>query len=146
MSLRYADSEPWQTWIRFWAKVEKTPSCWIWHGSRQPRNYGTFKVGGFAVLAHKFIWEMMFGPVPEGLELDHKCRVHSCVNPSHLEPVPHKVNVYRGVSFIPLQAIQTHCKRGHLLAGENLKKTKKGRTCLTCIRLSYPAKYRRKPI
>jgi len=55
------------------------------------------KSGGKTVRAHRFYYERINGPIPDGLELDHLCRVHSCVNPDHLEPVTHTVNMRRGI-------------------------------------------------
>jgi hypothetical protein len=80
----------------FWAKVQKLPDgCWLWLGSRNKR-YGYFK--GAHIHAHKYAYELMIGPVPDGLELDHLCRNRYRVNPSHLEAVPHQINVARGAS------------------------------------------------
>ena len=78
----------------------KTQSCWIWTGasvnSRGPR-YGTYRLSnGKAKKAHRMIYESLKGLIPVGLELDHLCRNTLCVNPEHLEPVTHKVNVQRG--------------------------------------------------
>src|SRR5947209_2044527 len=82
---------------RIWSKVEKTASCWNWNGSKL-RGYGLFRVHSpqSMTYAHRFVYESIVGPIPEGLELDHLCRNPSCVNPDHLEAVPHKVNVLRG--------------------------------------------------
>ena len=80
----------------------KTP-CWIWQrGSSQSRRGGRYGVARrpgeeTPINAHILIWERFRGPVPEGCELDHLCRVTMCVNPDHLEPVPHDENVRRGV-------------------------------------------------
>lgn len=82
---------------RFWVKVEKTSSCWIWTGSRNGRGYGLFGAssGGAPVRAHRFSYELRFGPIPEGMQLDHLCEVKACVNPDHLEPVTNEENSRR---------------------------------------------------
>jgi hypothetical protein len=70
---------------RFWEKVDKEAAndCWEWTGSRSKAGYGTFNLGrrgeGYA-LAHRFAYESLVGPIPEGLCLDHLCRNEGCVN------------------------------------------------------------------
>lgn len=79
----------------FWAKVRKTGWCWLWLGSRYHR-YGYFQAAGQRMAAHRYAYELVVGPVPSGLELDHLCGNRYCVNPAHLEAVTHQVNVARG--------------------------------------------------
>lgn len=81
---------------RFWAKVEKTDTCWIWIASRDEDGYGTFKLNGRSRHAHVVSWEAANGQVPNGFELDHLCHNRPCVRPDHLEPVTHAENVRRG--------------------------------------------------
>jgi hypothetical protein len=86
-------------------------------------------------------YEMLVGPVPDGLELDHLCRVPACVNPDHLEPVTHIENVRRGRSY---WAERTHCSAGHEYTRENTRITKRGRTCRACKNETERAARRRK--
>jgi HNH endonuclease len=98
---------------RFWAKVDKNGpvpeerpelgACWIWTKSGSKRGYGSFRPGGERrkVPAHRWSYEAANGPIPEGLELDHLCRNHPCVRPSHLEAVTHRVNMQRGKMGAP---------------------------------------------
>jgi hypothetical protein len=72
--------------------------CWIWCLCTDGGGYGQTKVGGRAQLAHRVYYERHVGPIPDGLELDHLCRVRNCVNPDHLEPVTSAVNTQRGNS------------------------------------------------
>lgn len=72
----------------------ETP-CWLWRHAGGV-GYGTARVGGRTVNAHRLAYEAFVGPVPEGLELDHLCRVRRCVNPNHLEPVTRSENMRRG--------------------------------------------------
>lgn len=72
----------------------ETP-CWIWQGAVVHPGYGQMRRDGRRVMAHRFYYEREHGPVPDGLELDHLCRVYACVNPDHLEPVTHAVNMSR---------------------------------------------------
>jgi hypothetical protein len=80
-------------------KIEVSPSgCWIYATDREPNTYGrvSFQRGMRTRGAHVFIYEHFLGPIPDGMELDHLCRVPSCVNPDHLEPVTHQENALRG--------------------------------------------------
>ncbi len=128
---------------RFWEKVNKTSLCWLWT-STIAGGYGVFRLGSMAdgtrrrVPAHRFAYEQLVGPIPEGFDLDHLCRVRNCVNPEHLEPVTRRENLLRGVGIPALNAAKTHCKRGHPLSGENLIWQTNGyygaRQCRICIR------------
>lgn len=84
---------------RFWPKVDASGDCWEWTGARNPEGYGRIGAGrrGSATLhAHRVAWELLVGPVPAHLELDHLCRNPRCVNPDHLEPVSRTENIRRG--------------------------------------------------
>jgi hypothetical protein len=85
---------------RFLAKVQVDDNgCWRWTASRTPAGYGRIgrgRRGEGWTIAHRFAYEHVFGPVPDGLELDHLCRVRHCANPWHVEPVTHAENVARG--------------------------------------------------
>ena len=80
----------------FWSRVRKTSSCWIWLGPFLVRGYGAFYDQG-SISAHRWSYKHFVGPIPDGLELDHLCERHECVNPSHLEPVTHLVNCQRAI-------------------------------------------------
>jgi len=88
------------------------------------------------VRAHRYSYEAFVGPIPEGLTLDHLCRVRNCVNPEHLEPVSLKENLLRGDSSPAHNARKTHCMRGHALSGDNLyiNPGTGYRACRTCLR------------
>lgn len=89
--------------------------CWIWKGcKRDSKGYGDIRVGGAAILTHKAAFEIVYGPVPDGLELDHLCRVRACSNPNHLEAVSHRVNMLRA-ALIPRE----FCRQGHAFTPEN---------------------------
>lgn len=134
---------------RFWPQVSKgEPSaCWFWTGTRYPNGYGKFHLGGKngkGIGAHRFAYELLVGPIPDGLTLDHLCRNPPCVNPAHLEPVTQRENTLRGTGFIARQAAQTHCKRGHPLSGENLAIEGAGyRRCRACRREQNWSHYQR---
>ncbi len=123
---------------RFWAKVKKTDSCWLWTANKIGKGYGLFWVGptmkDFTV-AHRFAYELLVGPIPEGLTLDHLCKVKHCVNPAHLEPVTNRENVLRSDGITALSARQTHCKYGHPFSAENTYfRSEGGRKCRICIK------------
>ena len=100
---------------RFWPKVDKNGlnGCWVWVGLLNAYGYGEFNVNRRHLGAHRFSYTTIKGPIPEGLELDHLCRVPRCVNPDHLEAVTHQVNNMRGFSPSALAARKTHCPQGH---------------------------------
>lgn len=72
-----------------------TTPCWIWQHSLQVKGYGQRRYNGAVRLAHQVAYEQAYGVIPDGKEVDHLCRQRSCVNPQHLEAVPHVVNLRR---------------------------------------------------
>lgn len=122
---------------RFWSKVEPTGFCWNWTGKTSEKTgHGRFNPERTkSVAAHRFAYELLVGPIPEGLDLDHLCRHPPCVNPDHMDPVTNRENVLRGFGITAMQARQTHCVRGHEFTPENTHITKRGmRHCRTCSR------------
>lgn len=125
---------------RLWRYVDKTdPSgCWIWKGTMGHGGYGIFRMGGQGasyLRAHRVVYEEVAGPIPDGLVLDHLCRVRHCVNPGHLEPVTQEENVLRSPeSPSAVNSRKTHCKHGHPYSGDNLYVTPRGeRQCRICV-------------
>ena len=106
--------------------------CWVWQRGSDRHGYGRMKVGGKEMLAHRVSYEAFVGPIPEGMTIDHLCKVTLSVNPSHLEPVSNKENILRSDGITALAARKTHCKAGHLLGGENLYFFKGHRHCRAC--------------
>lgn len=81
-------------------------------GCRTGDGYGSVWRDGRMVSAHRAMYELMIGPVPDGLELDHLCRNRRCCNPGHLEAVTHAENVRRGELW-KVAGAKTHCVNGH---------------------------------
>lgn len=131
---------------RFWSRVEKTETCWLWRGTIMPNGYGTFtSERGGSALAHRIAYELAKGPVPDGLPLDHLCRVRHCVNPAHLEPVTNQENLRRGDGWTGQRARQTHCKHGHPFDEANTRIRPNGtRQCRACAREQARRAYHRK--
>lgn len=131
----------------FWAKVEKTEACWLWMASKCQGGYGRFRVGGVGrkkIQAHRFAYELLVGPVPDNLDLDHLCRVRDCVNPAHLEPVTRRENLLRGETLIAAQVLRTHCPRGHPYDEQNTRVYRGMRSCRACDRRKQLERYHRK--
>lgn len=126
---------------RFWAKVEKTETCWLWRAHRLPTGYGQFYFDGQMRYAHRVAYELFVGPIPAGLTIDHLCRVRACVNPDHLEPVTNRENILRGVAPSALNARKTHCIRGHVFLRLD---TRGHRDCGKCQAIRDEIKRRRR--
>ena len=120
---------------RFWAKADKSGECWLWTASRTKKGYGQFKAEHM-VYAHRFAYELLVGPIPDGLTIDHLCRVRHCVNPDHMEPVSNRVNVLRGDAVSALNVQKTHCPQGHPYDEANTRLYRGSRYCRTCKRAS----------
>lgn len=120
---------------RFMAKVEKTDTCWNWKAYVAPSGYGQFAGG----LAHRYAYTQFVGPIPTGLQIDHLCRVKTCVNPEHLEAVTQQENMRRGDGIDARNRAVTHCPLGHPYSGENtrISKSRNGlqRQCRACARI-----------
>lgn len=71
---------------RFWEKVNKSDGCWLWTASIYPKSgYGQFTdEHGKGITAHSFAWKLVFGEIPEGLDVCHTCDVRRCVRIDHL--------------------------------------------------------------
>jgi hypothetical protein len=134
-----------RTIARFWSKIEPNSPvpeyapdlgpCWVWQGAPGENGYGYFWYDDKKRLAHRFSFELFIGPIPDGLTLDHLCRVTMCVHPRHLEPVTDRVNILRGTGPGARNALATECAYGHPFDTENTYWYPNGdRGCRACIR------------
>lgn len=107
---------------RFDSKVEIDPTsgCWKWLGYKVKGGYGRFWFEGRDVMAHRFAYELVVGPIPEGKEPDHTCNNPGCVNPGHLEIKTHRENSLRSeTSPTAINSRKTHCPENHEYTPEN---------------------------
>ena len=124
-----------------WIPTDKT-MCWRWIGQLNNHGYGQsgirVRVGDSLNnrLAHRIIYQLIFGNIPDGLVIDHLCRNRACVNPYHLEPVPMTVNTLRGEGPTAYYARRDSCKWGHLFDDRNTRMAGNARLCKTCQRRS----------
>lgn len=114
---------------------EPNSGCLLWLGRVVETGYGRTRHGS---PAHTIAYEKVIGPIPDGLEPDHLCRVRCCINPFHMEPVTHHENLRRAGILArvgDLNTAKTHCPRGHPYDGYNLAFTTiGGRRCRACAR------------
>lgn len=114
---------------RFWSKVNKTETCWLWTAHTDKDGYGIYRAERKNWRVHRLTYEDVNGPIPIGLVIDHLCRTRNCVRPSHLEATTAPDNVRRG--FV----LQTHCSKEHEYTASNTGKQSNGRRyCRQCER------------
>lgn len=126
---------------RFWAMVDRGETCWLWRGGVTPAGYGMFWLAGKNVSAHRFSFQLHFGPVPTGVFVCHRCDVRSCVNPDHLflgTPADNMADMVRKGRQYNGRGVSATCRRGHAYTPENTRwdtrPNKNGRYCITCKR------------
>ena len=96
-------------------EIDHSSQCWVWTRSVAHHGYGQVSIHGRRQMVHRAMYEFHKGPIPSGMQLDHLCRNHRCVNPEHLEPVTNRENQLRGLKG----ALKTHCANGHPYTGQN---------------------------
>lgn len=121
------------------AVINWETGCWEWTAHLDRNGYGKIKIDGMSRLAHRTAYEVIEGPIPPSLHLDHLCRVRNCINPAHLEPVTARENMLRSpVHPAALSRQKTCCKHGHEFTPENTQITKRGRrACRACGRAAW---------
>ena len=126
--------------------VAANAGCIVWTASTNKDGYGKLNISQRTHAAHRLAYELMVGPVPQGLRLDHLCHTQDttcsggplcihrrCINPHHLEPVTDRANILRGRSKAAANVVKTHCPRGHAYDLANTRIDKNGkRHCRAC--------------
>lgn len=115
----------------FWEKVDDSAGpekCWLWTAHTSDGGYGRFTFDGHTTVAHRLAYEALVGAIPEGLVLDHLCRVRNCVNPAHLEPVTTRENNLRAFGWAGINARKVRCPKGY----EYFINSQGNRECRTC--------------
>lgn len=133
---------------RFFQKVNKTNSCWLWTGALNSRGYGSMGVAGKAISAHRLSYTWFKGEIPEGMIVCHSCDVPSCVNPDHLWVGSYADNMNDMVNK-NRQGLtsrkQDHCRKGHSfqefepyvrIKKKGRQAGKEYRTCSECSRIN----------
>jgi hypothetical protein len=105
--------------------------CWPWQGYIDKKGYGRFRLRSIGTnMAHRAAVVLAGRTIPDGMQVDHLCRVRHCVNPNHLEVVDQRTNMVRGEHPLMVRHRENRCARGHDLAeaypGRN------GRQCRKC--------------
>jgi hypothetical protein len=124
--------------------VDLSTPCILWPKQKDKDGYGRITFKQRRLLAHRWAWEQQNGQIPNGLEIDHLCRVRSCINVQHLELVTHQENVRRrGKQRTPSKPLEarTHCRNGHEMNDLNAYIYKGSRSCRACNRIAH-SKYR----
>lgn len=132
-----------------YSKINLDDCWWYARGTIDGTRYGHVYGGGKKYYAHRVMYEAYNGLIPEGLELDHLCRVPSCINPAHLEAVTHTENLRRKMRDGRRRYLEGVCFRGHEYTPENTyiypKDKRTGRTsrhCKLCIKLANAKRYK----
>lgn len=131
---------------RFWTYISPEPNsgCWLWTSAVSAAGYG--QIGGEGrrapvLYAHRVSFEIHNGPIPEGMQVDHKCQMRCCVNPDHMQLLDAAAHQNVTMARLPEHFSttrareRTHCKYGHEWTPENQYRAQSGyRGCIICKR------------
>ncbi|MFI1942236.1 HNH endonuclease signature motif containing protein [Streptomyces purpureus] len=128
---------------RLMKNTDRSGACWLWTKALDRHGYAEIKIDRRHYLAHRVSYELFVGPIPPGLVIDHLCRVRSCLNPAHLEPVTNRENVLRGEGLAAQNAAKAHCPQGHPYDEANtILRPSGSRRCRACHNASTNRKVR----
>jgi hypothetical protein len=126
---------------KFWQRVEKTDSCWLWLGPKDKAGYGLTKIRVNGRWITKRAHVVSFNKdIPAGMQCDHTCNNTGCVNPDHIEVTTPWENNRRGNSAAAKNARKTHCSNGHELVDgayylvKRLRSVNPERVCKICLK------------
>lgn len=131
---------------RFNAKTKVLKNgCIEWTGYVTPNGYGRFLFEGAVQYAHRVAYVMKHGPIPDGMQLDHKCRFRACVNEQHLRVVTQRENLLCGQGWPAINSAKKFCVNGHPFSSENTRirqraNRRTSRRCKACDRLQHKRK------
>jgi hypothetical protein len=108
-------------------------NCWEWQGALTTKGYVNITVGRRTLKAHRLAYEILVGPIPDGLQIDHLCRNRACWNIGHLEAVSLQENIRRG-NVGQNMRVKTECPQGHKYSPENTRINNGSRVCRACVR------------
>jgi hypothetical protein len=112
--------------------IDPATGCWLWQGAKTSKGRGCVRIDGRTITTHKLFFTLLIGPVPDGMELHHKCEVKHCCNPEHLVPktrLEHR-RLHPGRRYA--NAEKTHCKNGHPFDADNTYLHGGQRHCKEC--------------
>lgn len=117
--------------VHFLARIAFSDDCWEWTGAIGGGGYGSLTRDKKRLPAHRYVYEQMVGPIPEGHHLHHVCENKACVRPDHLEPV---LPIDHPGTAWDINRQKTHCPQGHEYTGANVRymSGKRGRICRAC--------------
>lgn len=122
---------------RVLSRLAITPSgCLLWTGATTAGGYGAVSVDGKIEYVHRLMYRWFIGPIPDGYQIDHLCRVRPCASPADLEAVTQLTNIMRGEAVTVVNAAKTHCDSGHEFTEANTyyRPDRTGRQCRACRR------------
>lgn len=129
---QWSRNGPWLERLLGRIYVKCDNGCWEWRGAHFDTGYGQIMIDRRLRGVHRVVYELLKGPIPDGLFLDHLCRNPPCCNPAHLEPVTNGENILRGEGWGARNARKTHCLHGHPYDEKNTYLLGKSRSCRTC--------------
>ena len=117
---------------RFWSRVRKTNRCWLWTAGRGANGYGFFRPSptSGARLAHRIAYELLLGPIPEGMRLHHICQNRQCVKPAHLRLLTQSESASESSRRAKRWSSPLVCRNGHVRTPENTSSTAAVRPCV----------------